>query len=729
MPARVVQLKVKDGGGLISSVSLDNIGAGNYVEKTNWRRDWDQEMRREGWIKFEPNPALPADQWIFDGTDMILRLAELVRPNGERVTLGASRTEIKRFDYPSGVWNVIGSGYSPLGKRWQVSTIGGYIIFNNQVDLPTSYRVEETVVTPLYQLREVGVVSAGRMEQNSGFILFADIVEIAADQLDAWMNGYSTYTQIPTPVAADFGVASPADMGKRFDVTTGGIPIMAGLPPSPVEGFYFWLKKVDTGVGSVETIPIIGSQPLILTAQNNLALIRWDAVAQTWIATNFVDGVVPADNPYGPVPTSITNHYPWRIINGEYGDPRKWAPVFDVYMPAASASLTLPFPSSAFIAGVSRVAVINGGPEGGVLGGQSDTPNGVLVVDVAGSTITLEKSTDGAITYPRVVQVTLWEDTSSLTASYDLQGDGSKTHGLLTLQNLIVAYRKGGIYVGRYTGLAIDENGNTTGPFTWRERYTGFNIPRYGDCIANILGEYHLYPAEGGRFYAFDGNTNPVIHPQSDAAQNLFFDGIDDAYEPWALENPLTKEWWFFRNSKVFCYDYEFKTVSIIDAQIDAAVFALRPGSTDRWFILGIQNLIMTYGLVEGPTPINVWLRDGAPAVPRIRSGYIDAGDSFNEKTLLSITPVMATRSADISWTVQIYGAWNPSVPAVTLMVPPQVLPTPENENWVACFYQSLYFQYEIEVIGTVDADARLSMTIMEFDKVNAGRVNTRREQ
>lgn len=728
MASRVAQIKVSDGGALVDSLSLENIGESNYSIKVNWRRDKDQEIRREGWSRFSPLPVI-ANQHVFDATDTVIKMAELVRPNGERVVLGASRTEIKRFNNTTGIWEIVGSNFSSSGKRWQVITMNGFAVFNNTIDLPVTFRVEDSAVVPMYELREVGVASVGRMEQNSGFVLFADIVEIQGDQLAPWMNGYAAYTQTPEAKNANFTVVSPTDLGKRFDVTTGAATITATLPASPAAGFYFWIKKVDAGAGEVVTSPIIGSQEPVLDTNGNLVLVRWDDVSVSWIATNFEAGTLPAYAPYGPVTIPITNHYPWRVINGEFGNPRNWAPVFSVYMAAASATIVLPFPSQVFEAGVTRVAVINGGPAGGVLGGQSTTPNGVLVTGVAGSTITLEQSTDAGLTYPRVVQIVRWSDTSSLTSSYDLQDDGSLIHGLMTLQNLVIVYRKTGIYVGRYTGLSLDENGNQTGPFTWRPRYSGFNVPRYGDCIANINGEFHLYPAEGGRFYMFDGNTNPVIHPTTDLARGFFFDDIDDDYEPWTIENPLTKEWWFFRDGLVFAYDFEWNTVSIIDTQIDAAVFCLRPNSTDRWFVLGIENLIMTYGLVEGIVPIHTWLRDGEPSVPVIKSGLIAGGDQFNEKTLLSFVPVLASASPDMASQVDLYGCWNPSVTPVALLVPPEDLPNPEGENLVACFFMYTYFQYQLTITDERDLDARLSVILMEYDKVMAGRVTTRVDQ
>ena len=64
-----------------------------------------------------------------------------------------------------------------------------------------------------------------------------------------------------------------------------------------------------------------------------------------------------------------------------FANPIDWAPTFTVYMPAASATLNLPFPSQTFQVG-SLVGVLTGGPDSGTLGGQSNYPNGVPVIAV-----------------------------------------------------------------------------------------------------------------------------------------------------------------------------------------------------------------------------------------------------------------------------------------------------------------------------------------------------------
>lgn len=707
---KTYQVKVSDGGRLLTSpaVSLENVGESNYTQKTNWRRSNDQEIRREGWVKFAPVVPGGPSQYIFDGTELVLKLAELVRPNGERVIVGASRTLIKKFDVAGQVWTTIGSGYSASGLRWQTTTLNGYLILNNGVDLPVSYRVEDATVTPIYELREVGIVSAGRIANYNGFLFIADIVEFKAVFLDKWMNGFASYVATSTVAkVADFAIVS-GDSGKQFDVTTGATDIVATLPnPVAAPTFWTWIKKVDAGAGIVSTSPETVGDEVALTAINDIALVWSDGTR--YIAKVFAGGVIPATAPYGLVPEEFTNHLPYAIAWSDYGEPTHWAPVFDVYMPAASTTLNLPFPTSVFVPNETRVAVIGGGPDGGTLGGQSDTPNGVLITAVVGNVITLEETTDITLTYPRTVQVTRFGDVSTFSGRALLQGDGSRITALLELQGQLMIYRETGIYTGRFTA-------DVTAPFTFKPIYQGYSVPLWGDCIASPDGEFHLYPGVGRRFFQFDGATEPKPFRACDDARNLFFNGVVDQDECFVVDNPLTSEWWFCGPERVFAYDTEFSTVSEIDAVISAATIARRPSGVDTWYVLGIGSNVYTYGLVNGVAPLNTWLRDGAVAVPVLRSGLNPMGDQSSEKDILNYTPILSSPSPDAALEIQISTTWNPSQDPTPLLDPVAELPTPQGENFIAMLFRGIYFQDSITVTDIRDIDVRLSARIWEVD-------------
>ncbi len=697
------------------SVSLENVGDGSYSAKVNFRRQGDQEIRREGWIKFRPNLSQPVgQQYIWDGADNLLKLAEIVRPNGDRAIVGASATQIKRFNTTTFQWDVIGSGYSVSGARWQVESINGYLILNNTVDLPCYFRVEYNAVVPMYEMRDVGIASVGNISQLSGFLKCLNVVMIDGNQLNQWMTGYPNYVNTGIITENTNFSATAGNTTKQFNVTTAGSALVLTLPAvQPAPTWWILVKKVDAGVGSLVTSPVILDQTLTLDSINDTALIWSDGVS--YFAKFFEGGVIPAANAYGLVPSDIVNHIPYRVTWSAPGYPVNWAPQYPIYMAGASATLTLPFATSVLKVG-DLVGVIGGGPNGGTLGGTSAYPNGVPIVTIAGNQVTLAISTDAGNTYPATVRLVRWADIGSLVGFYDVQGDGSAIVGAEALQGKLMIYKETSIFVDTYVAIA-------GAPFTFVEKYVGTNTPIFGDCIASMNGQYHMYPGTGNRFYIFDGITYPIIHTPTDNARDLFFNGITNNTAAWAIENPLTKEIWFCRPGLVFAFDYQKNTVAQIDTQIDAAVFCKRPGSNDDWIVLGIAGNTYTYGLVAGVTPITTWLRDGAAAVPQIQSGLITASTQMNEKLLIEYTPLLSSPSPDMAISVQISTTYNPSAPLVAQMSPAAALPDPQGNNYMPCAFQGIYFQDLITVTDARDMDCRLSGRILKVQDIGAGSV------
>lgn len=684
-------------------------------------------MRREGYIKFSPL-AVIANQHVFDAALTCIKTVELVRPNGDKLIIGFARTLVKKFNPIAGTWDTIGSGYSANGKRWKTVTINGTLIANNGIDLPFYFNVPDAAVTPMYELREVGVASVGRICENNGFLIIADITEIKADLLQAFMRGWSSYAFVDaTSRSASFTIG-PSNIGTLYNVTTGATNRVATLPVATAD-FYCYIKKVDNGSGAVTTIPILSDIVVTLTAINDLALIWFDNVLGRYFSMFFAGGVIPVDAPYGIPPSNIVQRVPWDVANGEYGIPTQWAPVFEVYMPAASATINLPFPSSVFIANQTRVAVVNGGPLGGTLGGQENYPNGILVTAVSGRTLTLEVTTDITLSYPRIVEVLRWTDVSSLVGRYHLQGDNSEITSLVTLREWLVITRTTGIYQGRYTG-------DPAAPFVFTPVYSGSNVPLWPDAIANVNGDYLLYPARGNRMYKYDGTTWPSLHDVTDACSNAFFGSYDQTTEVYAMENPITKEIFFCYPDLTLAYDFFTAgggTVSAITQNFDAASFVHKPGSTDFWFIMAIGNKIYLYGLVYGLVPLQTFLRDGVAVNSLLLYGLWHgqsmlygawtSGDQMNERLLKSITPLFSNQSPDTIVQVYLGGTHNPNAGVTQLMTPSETLPTPSGMNYVTCAYQRIYFEIGITITDPADKDCRLVGLLLEADVVNAAGV------
>lgn len=722
--AREYPIPVTGGGNLLTqpAVSLENVGDANYSIKVNLRRQGDQEIRQEGWVKFFPNPGQPvAQQYIFDGALQLTRLAEIVRGDGTRVIVGASQTEIKMFNTATSTWVVIGSGFSAQGLRWQVEDINGYLVMNNAVDLPVYFFIGNAAVTPLYEMRDVGIASVKRITQLNGFLFVGGVISIDSDQLNKWMTGYPSYVPgFNVNENANFA-SNGSDSTTQYNVTTGASALVLTLPGAqPPPTWWIIAKKVDAGAGSLVTTPVIGDQTVNLVNVNDTVLIWSDGVR--FFSKYFAGGAIPAANPYGAVPADIVNNIPYRTAWSTPGQPTNWAPAYSVYMAGPSATLRLPFATPVLKVG-DLVAVVGGGPGGGTLGGNSAFPQGVPITAINGALITLAESTDTGITYPCFVTVLRFADIGTFVGFFDVQGDGSSIITMLPLTGKLQIYKETSIFICNYVAIA-------GAPFTFIEKYVGYSQPLFADAVVSLNGQYHLYPGEGNRFYVFDGLTSPILHTPTDNARNLFFSGINNESPCWVIDNPITKQIWFCRPGLVFAFDYLKNTVSEIDAEVDAAVFCKRPLSTDDWLILGMGgNVYTTSTTSEAIEVIQTWLRDGQPAVPQIGSGLMAMGKQGNEKLLLEYTPLLSSPSPDLACEVQIWTTYNPSGALAPQMLDannnpaPAQLPDPAGNNYIPTAFQAIYFQDLITVIDARDMDFRFSGRFLVVQDVNAGSI------
>lgn len=603
--------------------------------------------------------------------------------------------------------------------RWQILTMAGYAIFNNGIDLPCWWQIGDAAVTPMHDLREAGIARAGWISTYNGFLFVGDLTEIKADQLPIWMNGYANYTQATNSAkAANFTILT-AEHQNRFDVTTAASTITATLPTVTIGSYplYFWIKKVDTGAGTVITSPVIVDEEVVLDAVGDIALVWWNG--KRWAARVFPGGFIEPSDAYGLPPEAILEHIPDEHAWSELGQPINWAPLVSVVKGSASAVINLPFKPFNWTANTTRVGVINGGPDGGTLGGQSAYPNGVLITAFAafsaaamGVPMTIEVTTDAGSTYPREVSVTRWTDISTFVGKQRM-GNGSRIICELELNGVLVTYQEDGIFITRWTAQA-------KAPFVLREKYSGVAVPMFGHCIVSVRNAEHIYPSVEGTFIRFDGLTDPVVHEACNDARDLFFAGLGSTDRCWAIDNPTLQSAWFCTPTKVMAYRYRkgSEGVSEIDAAIGCAVFARVPGTTSRtnWFVLGIGRFLYVFGFVNGVAVF--WLRDGVATSAVLTSGLNSFRNQLNEKTLLSITPILSSTSPDVALTVSVKGTYNPSGTLTELIDPIEALPGPAGENFVACFVQAAYFQDSIVLTDTRDIDFRISARLFEFEVV-----------
>lgn len=715
--AKLATIRVADGGLLKSqpSISLENVSAADFTRLLNVRRSKDQFLRREGWTVFRPNSGQPASQqYIFTGAETLTKLAELTRGDGTKITVGASTTLIKYFDTATAAWVQIGSGFSASGNPWQAEAIASVLILNNGVNLPQTWEIGDAAVAPLYEAREGGIASAGRISEFNGFLFLGDIVEVKADQLAPWMNGYSAHSTTSTSAKAiNFSVVF-GDHRTQFDVTTGAGTITATLPAlTPFNRpFYVWIKKVDAGAGTVITSPTVEDEAIVLDSINDIALLWWNG--QKWVARVFPSGSIPALDAYGLVPDAIKQYIPDEQAWSDLGQPENWAPFLSAPMAAASTTINLPFKPFNWTANLTRVAVIGGGPDQGTLGGQTDYPLGVRITAFAafspaamGVPMTIEVTTDTAITYPRNVDLTRWTDISTSVGKQRL-GNGSQITAMRPLNGVQLISHATGFFINRYTAIA-------RAPFALKEKYSGKNVPLHGDCIGAVNNKYLLYPTKNRDFYAFDGLSDPVIHQVIDDAKDFFFAGLADTDRIWAIDNTLTQEIWFCRPDRTvtFCYDPDSIAVTEIDAESDAAALVTKPGGDESWFILAIAGNVFTYGLIDGTA--TTWHRNGVAPSAQLTSGLVTMNDQAHEKTIHGFTPILASPSPEVTLTVQLRMTHNPSAALTNMFSPAEPLPTPDGENYIPTFLQGIYWQDEIILTDTDDVDFRLSARIYDY--------------
>lgn len=220
-----------DGGQLFTAYSAELAGPANYVTKQDWRRDMDVEVRREGHEPFKPvrfDGTVSYTSGYPETTSPITLVHMARRPNGDVALVVGTDTTLYRFrgsdderysnqdsdsplasdyfkndngDYVPPAyqtnWITIGSGFTSAAngaKRWQAVNLNGYAVFNNGVDLPVTYRVEDSVTIPIYELREAGVASVGCISSYNGILMLGDITEIVA--LDNWKATPTPYETV-----------------------------------------------------------------------------------------------------------------------------------------------------------------------------------------------------------------------------------------------------------------------------------------------------------------------------------------------------------------------------------------------------------------------------------------------------------------------------------------------------------------------------------------------------
>ena len=667
-----VTARPSNGGALITRASGDVVGPYNYIVKRDFRRDMDREIRREGHDYFWPNKSLPLGQQPFPNypnVDEPITLIHLVRrPNGKTAVLAATPTTIFRyfalengaymaladdhtpyvsdeedepyFDDNPGQWVVIGSGFAGDAQRWEAWNINGYVILNNSVDLPVSYRVEDMAVVPLYELRENGVAAIGTIAEFSSILMGADISQITEDALENLLSpissgdvqagqtgsiysGLATATQdagslnvVADSTSFNGGVGFTTDMaGKTLRFSNGfsrSIVVVVDAThatlagPAPADDnlelpFYIVSDGspdfMVTADGDIFTPTMVGENIIwpgkaskkivaVIDAQHVRVDSDISVPAGTFVVTNpsayarFTD-------------SSKIDRIQYRVIWSAPNQPRNFAGVSFGSTTAKSNVLTLKYPVKSLQAG-RQIFVLGAGVLGGNLAATVVFASNDLsvILDVSASTTMVD------------TEIQAIDAAGSIVGFYDVEDDSSAILRLLDLRGTLVVYKDTGIFLGQYTT-------NVVNPFQFSRIYTGSKSLFYRYTLIDLSGLYHIYAGKNA-FYRFDLTTQvPIEFEPAELIADLFFGHakLENTNLIFAADNAVTKEIFFCFPSasqdKALCYDYKTKpgTFSTTSAEFTAAATIKKPvagisvGPIEEWFCMGTKDgTLLRYG-------------------------------------------------------------------------------------------------------------------------------------
>lgn len=673
------------GGKLITRADSTDAGLGNYTQKINWRRDITREMTREGHDYFFPF-GLVGDYLLhpFPGTTSPITLIHrVVRPNGETSLVVGTKTTLYRFRYdlsgyieagymediPSPYfevptrWQVIGSGFSSSGRRWEVEAIDGTSVFNNGVDLPQSFRHEWDAVVPLYELREQGVVSIGTISKTDGVLVCGDITELSDGAKSTTINvlssgaitvsqtGYKTGvgTSTGTVVTAASAVFSASDVGreivwssgKRDTITTfiGTTSVIVSSGYSVTASLSFYVTdKVSSP--SFDSYKLTSSAPFF-TAQMVGTRISWadgssrrivgfvsSTVARTDVDVPVSVGPVKYENPIAYASSTAIQaagigvvRRQYRVLWSELNKPTQYALLSDVSFSIGSRTLSTNRMLRSLNVG-DEVTVVGAGLLGGSLTQAVVTSVGPGAIQIS---IPALSSVDG--------QITRSSSVGSIVGYYDLQDDGSGILKMASLAGRLIVYKDTNLFIGKFTGVS----GRA---FTFElVRVPHGRSLYYRNTLVSLQDTRHVF-AGRDRFYSFDLTTRqPVPIPDCDLVADQFFTSsrITDTESIYAVDNHLTQEFWVVSpNSSIptLCWDYLYSSFSQTDFAPTAA--SVIKQSTDRlvsesgdMFLMGTSGgTLIQYGLCTEPNP--AWTDTGEPWMDGRRVYYRRSANPYS---------------------------------------------------------------------------------------------------
>lgn len=701
-----VEIKATQGGDLITNFSNENVGINNWVVKRDWRRVFDGESRREGDQLFYPNTDKPLGfQPYPTTTEPITLIHSARRGNSDTAVIVGTPTSLYRyfsmedgaiymetgpdtpvydpdvFEDSDGDWIKIADGFSPSGHRWEAVDIGGITVFNNGVDLPYSYSLNEFVAYPLFELREQGIAAVGTIEGYNGVLMLADVSELTVAALEDTMigrdSGSITATQSGFVVNTSAGFFLSTDVGKSILYDNGQLV--------RIEEFYN-ASSVRVNINT----PVTGLQFRVFTAYGRIT-----------------DG-------------NLFDRTQYKIIWSELGDPSNFGLLVTGSATAGSTVITLDAPTFAIEPG--DALVINGaGPSGTALSAN------VLFVAYDKLSLTLDVAANTTIADTEIFRSA---GVSSIVGSAELQDDSSAILRMMELQGRLVIMKDTSIFVARFTGSADQ-------PFEFSKVYAGPKTIFWRWMMAKVNGRYILF-AGRNKFYSFDlGSNTPEEHEKLSLCDSIFFQTVTNPGEMencYSAVNAITNEVWFVFPSpgddKALCYDYLFNSCSTLGAVYTAAATVKKPvsgvdsGPSQDWFVLGLSTgTLLQYGLTNLGGAL--WSRNGLLYTSTMKSGYGNFGTDFLEKNVRSYVLLLgAPVSSPPSIAVTLYQSRN-GHEAVTAVTRSRTITSPGIRNLMSVWMRNNYFQDQIVISGS-SLNAKIAGRIYEIAAEDARSVTRR---
>jgi hypothetical protein len=713
-----VNYKPKDGGQLFTALSGELAGVANYVEKQDWRRDLDVEVRREGHEYFNPGGSSSAGEAFPDNpAGNAINLIHMTRrPNGDSALIVGTETNLYRYmkmDDAAYVdstymatsnyfvatnpnWIKIGSGFTNKAngaKRWQAVNLNGYTVLNNGYDLPVVYRSEDHEAVPIYELRESGVSSVGCIASYNGILMLGDITEVS--DLEHWKKLNS-----PT-------IVKSTAVFQTSSYTSSGITVTAA----------------STSLYSGDVITFSGGGVFTLSA--NAALGATTIFGTLTEATIQIGegGQTPNRGTYGKVTTSTARNHA-RLIWSQINNPKKFSASNKGSITAGSTLLTLDYETKSYSKG-DQITIIGAGTSGGNLT--------VRIGYIDEAKLYLHEAAITTVTSALVSQTS---EANSIVGYEDIEDDGSGIINMAPLQNSLAIYKDTSIFIAEYTG-------SVTAPFKFRLiKVPDSKTLYYKNSLISVKESVHIY-AGRDNFYAFDlSSRGPKELIPGQAVKDLFYDVVDitKTDDVFAADNVLTNEIWFGLPAsgaahKSICLDYISNTISTTAVEIGAAASIKKPpNDKQNWFIMGTKaGAVLRYGLTNETQ--STWSNKKAiyyrmQANPysatqnrydsTIKSGLADFGDAYNEKDLRAYVVQLASQQDNnATLNVKVYGYENPYDDATTLTgSDPYKITNPKGQNLIPVFFRQHLYQDEIMVNGTTNV--RLAGRIFDVSKIKS---------